>query len=53
MMKNKKKTFVIGKPNESIGKPKELWKSYKVHLQQFVSKKAAFYRLTQKLILRS
>ena len=29
MIKNKKKTFVVGKLNENIGKPKELWKSLK------------------------
>ena len=29
MITNKKKTFVVGKLNESIGKPKELWKSLK------------------------
>ena len=29
MIKNKKKNFVVGKLNENIGKPKELWKSLK------------------------
>ena len=29
MIKNKKKTYVVGKLNENIGKPKELWKSLK------------------------
>ena len=29
MIKNKKKTFVVGKLNENIGKLKELWKSQK------------------------
>ena len=29
MIKDKKKNFVIGKLNDSIGKPKELWKSLK------------------------
>ena len=29
MIKDKKKNFVIGKLNDNIGKPKELWKSLK------------------------
>ena len=29
LIKKKKKTFVVGKLNENIGKPKELWKSLK------------------------
>ena len=29
MIKSKKKNFVVGKLNENIGKPKELWKSLK------------------------
>ena len=29
MIKSKNKTFVVGKLNENIGKPKELWKSLK------------------------
>ena len=29
MIKNKKKTLVVEKLNENIGKPKELWKSLK------------------------
>ena len=29
MIKNKKKNFVVGKLNENMGKPKELWKSLK------------------------
>ena len=29
MIKSKKRTFVVGKRNENIGKPKELWKSLK------------------------
>ena len=29
MIKNKKKKFVVGKLNENMGKPKELWKSLK------------------------
>ena len=29
MIKDKKKNFVIGKLNENVGKPKELWKSLK------------------------
>ena len=37
MIKDKKKNFVIGKLNDNIGKPKELWKSFKkAHLQRFV-----------------
>ena len=47
MIKTKKKTFVVGKLNENIGKPKELWKSLKslglpskkAHLQQYVLRK--------------
>ena len=29
MIKDKKKNFVVGKLNDNIGKPKELWKSLK------------------------
>ena len=29
MIKYKKKNFIVGKLNENIGKPKELWKSLK------------------------
>ena len=29
LINKKKKTFVVGKLNENIGKPKELWKSLK------------------------
>ena len=29
MIKNKRKNFVVGKLNENMGKPKELWKSLK------------------------
>ena len=29
LINDKKKTFVVGKLNENIGKPKELWKSLK------------------------
>ena len=29
MIKDKQKNFVIGKLNDNIGKPKELWKSLK------------------------
>ena len=29
MIKNKTKIYVVGKLNENIGKPKELWKSLK------------------------
>ena len=29
LIKQKKKSFIVGKPNEDIGKPKELWKCLK------------------------
>ena len=61
MIKDKKKNFVIGKLNDNIGKPKELWKSLKSlglpskesHLQRFVLRKMEFYRLILKQMLKS
>ena len=57
LINDKKKTFVVGKLNENIGKPKELWKSLKslglpskkLHRQRFVLKKTENYHLIQKL----
>ena len=61
MIKDKNKNFVIGKLNDNIGKPKELWKSLKslglpskkAHLQRFVLRKMEFYHLILKLMLKS
>ena len=61
MIKDKKKNFVIGKLNDNIGKPKELWKSLKslglllkqTQPQRFVLRKMEFYRLILKQMLKS
>ena len=61
MIKDKKKNFVIGKLNDNIRKPKELWKSLKSlglpskanSPQRFVLRKMEFYRLILKQMLKS
>ena len=61
MIKDKKKNFVIGKLNDNIGKPKELWKSLKSlglpskksSSERFVLRKMEFYHLILKLMLKS
>ena len=58
LINKKKKTFVVGKLNENIGKPKELWKSLKSlslpskkpHPHQFVLKITGPYLSTPKLM---
>ena len=58
LISDEKKTFVVGKLNENIGKPKELWKSLKslglpsktFHRQRFVLKKTEHYHLIPKLM---
>ena len=60
MIKNKKKNFVVGKLNENMGKPKELWKSLKslglpskeAHPQQYVLRTTEHYHLILKLMLK-
>ena len=60
MIKNKKKNFVVGKLNENMGKPKELWKSLnllglsskKAHPQQYVLRTREHYHLILKLMLK-
>ena len=57
LINDKKKTFVVGKLNENIGKPKELWKSLKslglpskkASLSTIVLKKTEHYHLIPKL----
>ena len=61
MIKDKKKNFVIGKLNDNIGKPKELWKPLKsLRLPSKESpsaticlEKMEFYRLILKQMLKS